>query len=158
MKRPFPWLGLLATLALFVTACGGNDTLSAEAYFSSLQDVFDPADTRTQDLFETLGDEPDAEAFAAFLVGEQALFADVRAGTTALSPPSELAAAHDAFLDAMDAAIEEIERAREAGKDNLETLFDQAGNVFEEFGRTCGTLQQIAEERGIDVALSCATE
>ena len=158
MKRPLPWLGLLATLALLVTACGGNDTLSAEAYFSSLQDVFDPADTRTQDLFEILGDEPDAEAFAAFLVGEQALFADVRAGTSALSPPSELVAAHDAFLDAMDAAIDEIARAREAGTASLETLFDQAGNVFEEFGRTCGTLQQIAEERGIDVALSCATE
>ena len=58
----------------------------------------------------------------------------------------------------MDATIDEIERAREAGTDSLETLFDQAGNVFEEFGRTCGTLQQIAEERGIDVALSCATE
>lgn len=158
MKRSLPWLGLLATLALLVTACGGNDTLSAEAYFSSLQDVFDPADTRTQDLFETLGDEPDAEAFAAFLVGEQALFADVRVRTAALSPPSELAPAHSAFLDAVDATIDEIERAREAGTANLETLFDQAGNVFEEFGRTCGTLQQIAEERGIDIALSCATE
>ena len=158
MKRPLPWLGLLATLALLATACGGDNSLSAEAYFSSLQDVFDPGDTRTQDLFEALGDEPDAEAFATFLVGEQALFARVRAGTAALSPPSELAAAHTAFLDAVDATIDEIERAREAGTDNLETLFDQAGNVFEEFGRTCATLQQLAEERGIDVALSCATE
>ncbi len=151
-------LGLLAALALLMTTCGGDDTLSDREYFAALQDVFDPGDTRTQDLFDTLGDEPDAEAFAAFLVGEQALFRDVRGETAALSPPGELAPAHNTFMDALDAVIAEIERARAAGTDSLETLFDEAGIVFEDIARTCGTLQQLAEDRGIAVALSCATE
>jgi hypothetical protein len=68
-----------------------------------------------------------------------------------------LASAHNAFLDALDAVIQEIERTRQAGAD-LETFFDDDDNVLTEFGRSCAALQQLAEDRSIDVALSCATE
>jgi hypothetical protein len=158
MKRSLLWLGLLAALALLVAACGSDDRLSAETYFASLEEVFDDAETRGEGLFEALGDQPDAEAVATFLVAEQELFSGARPDIAALSPPSELAAAHKALLDAMDAAIDEIERARETGTDSLETFFDEADDVLEEFGRACATLQQLAEERGVDIALSCANE
>jgi hypothetical protein len=158
VKRSLTWLGLLGALALLVTACGSDDQLSAEVYFASLEEVLDEAEIRGEGLFGALGDEPDAEAVATFLVGELKLFSDARSDIAALSPPSELAAPHKAFLDATDAAIGEIERARETGTDSLDTFFAEADDMLEEFGRACATLQQLAEQRGVDIALSCANE
>ena len=129
-----------------VAACGGDGTLSDAAYFEALEDVGADSDARSEPLFETFsneaGDAPgDAETAMAFLDGYQALFVAARAGTAALSAPSDLAAAHEALVDAMDAMIDDIERARqrvEAGE--LESVFAEVEPAaFREFARACDT-------------------
>ena len=156
MKRALPWLGLLVTLALLLTTCGGDEALSDEAYFAALQDVGADSSARAGPLFETLrGAPPDTETALAFLDGYQALLGEARAGVAVLAAPSDLAAANDAFVDAAGAAIAALERARvrvEAGE--LEAVFEPA--AFAEFVRACVTLEQRAADRGFELEL-CAT-
>lgn len=163
MPRSLTWLGLMALLTVLVAACGGDGTLSDEAYFEAVEDVGADSDARAEPLFETFSNEagdapPDAETATAFLDGYQALFVAARAGTAALSAPSDLAAAHEALLDAMAAVIDEIGRARvrvEAGE--LESVFTEVEPAaFDEFARACATLEQLARDRGFHLELSCA--
>ena len=163
MRRSLTWLGLMGLLTLLVAACGGDGTLSDEAYFEALEDVGADADARAEPLFETFSNEagdapPAAETATAFLDGYQALFVAARAGAAALSAPIDLAAAHETLVDAMDAVIDEIGRARvrvEAGE--LESVFvEVAPAAFDEFARACATLEQLATDRGFDLELSCA--
>ena len=51
MRRSGVWLGFVATLALLVVACGGDDSLSDEAYFESLDDIAVDVDLRELSLF-----------------------------------------------------------------------------------------------------------
>ena len=153
-------LSVLAALAL--AACGGDDPLSDEAYFEGLEAVGAQSDAQAEPLFEPFADDtpPDAETAAAFLVGYQALFETASAGTAALVPPSDLAAAHDASLEAMDAVIDEIERARvrvEAGE--VDSVFvELRPAAFDDFARVCATFEQLAVDRGFHLQLSCADE
>ncbi len=85
MKRPLPALGLLATLALLVVACGGDDALSDREYFAALEAVSTAADARDVAIPE-LSPESDAEAVTAFFDAFQALFVATRADIAALAP------------------------------------------------------------------------
>ncbi len=156
MRSSLTVLGLLTVLALLVAACGGDDTLSVEAYFEALEDVDAAGEAET--FFEGDGDTPpDAETIATYFDGLHAFGRSFRVDFAALTAPTELAVAHDALLDAVDAVIVEIERVRATGAD-IETFFEEGGDELDAFGRACATLQQIATDRGIDLELSCADE
>ena len=151
MMRPLPWLGLLATLALLLAACGGDDTLSDREYFAALEAVSAAAEARDVTIPE-LSPEADAEAVAAYFDAFQALFVETRADLAALAPPTELTTAHDALVDALDAVIDEIEQVREADADEsfADVLsFFTAGGGIDEFNRACVTLHQLAADRDI---------
>ena len=160
MRRPLIWLGLLAALTLLVAACGDENILSDEEYFEALEDVGADSDARAEPLFEALGDEPDAETALAFLAGFHALYVEAREGVATLAAPSDLAAANRAFVDAADAVIVAIEKARvrvEAG--DLASVFAEVEPAaFERFRRACAALEQLARDRGFTVELSCADE
>ena len=145
MRRFLTVLGLLATLALFVAACGGDEALSDREYFAALGDAAADAEAQDNALDEAFpfDEPPDAETVAAFLEALQAIFVDARADIAALAPPPELAAAHDAMVVAQDAVI---------------AVFDEARGVFDEFERSCTTLAQLAADRGIAVELFCGDE
>ena len=150
MKRPPPVLGLLATLALLVAACGGgDDALSDREYFAALEDVNAAAEARSDAIPEPSRD--DRESIRAFFDDLRAVFVDTRADLAALAAPTELAAAHDALVDAVNLVIDEIERVGEADAD--ETLADVraffASDGIDEFNRACGTLHQLAAARDI---------
>jgi hypothetical protein len=85
IKRSLTRLGLLTTLALFVAACGGDDSLSDRDYFAALEEVSAAADARDVAIPE-LTPEADAEAVAAFFDAFQALFVATRADFAALPP------------------------------------------------------------------------
>ena len=169
MRHLWTWFGLLAALALLAAACG-DDTLSDEAYFEALADIGADSDAAAEPLFAPFaGDESGsavlragAEAAVAFLDGFQALFVVARADTAALAPPSDLAAAHDAVVAAMDEVIDELEEARAqvAGGADVETIFEhpQPAAAFDEWRRACATLQQLAADRGFELELSCVEE
>ncbi|MCZ6544701.1 MAG: hypothetical protein O6913_03225 [Chloroflexi bacterium] len=168
MRRSLTWLGLVGLLTLLLAACGGDDSLSDEAYFQALADVGAESDARLEPLYAPFaGDESGAaflrggeEAAVTFLDGLQAVMAEARDAVAALAAPSDLTAANDAFVEAADAMIAEIDRARlrvEAG--DLESVFEEVEPAaFDEFRRACARLQQLALDRGFDPKLSCAEE
>ncbi|MCZ6544900.1 MAG: hypothetical protein O6913_04235 [Chloroflexi bacterium] len=159
MRRSLALLGLLATLALLLAACGGDDTLSDREYFAALEAVSADAEARDAAIPEPSPDDP--ESVPAFFELFQALFVGVRADLAAIAAPTELAAAHDAFVEAIDAVIDNLERVRGAGAD--ETIVDvlaffEANDAFGEFNRACATLQQLAADRNIDFVFDCTDE
>ena len=162
MRRTPSWLGLLATLALLVATCGGEDALTDRAYFEALEEVALAAQAQDEalDAAFPFDDPPDAETIAAFLEAFQATFIDARAAAAVLAAPSDLAAAHDASVAAQDAVIDAFETARADVETfaDLRTFFDEAGAAFDEFGRACVGLEQLAADRGISVELFCPEE
>ena len=165
MRRSFAWLGLLATLALLVAACG-DDTLSDEAYYAALADVGADSDARGDALFATFATEAgdalvDTEAATTFLDGFQAIFVDARAVVATLAAPRDLASAHDAFVEALDTVIDELEEGRAqvaAGADIVAIFLDLQLAAFDELERVCDRLERLGRDRDIHVTLSCADE
>ena len=168
MRRPLMWLGLLATLALLVAACGGeasDDTSSAAAYFEALAAADAVAEAQGEAAVRTLlgQDSTDPEGFATFFDAVEEFNRVLRADLTALSAPADLAAAHNALVAAEEAVIAEIEKVRAAAAEvvtfaDIETFVSEAGDAFDEFRRACVALEQLAADRGIDLVLSCAEE
>ncbi len=142
---------------LFVAACGGNDSLSAEAYFDAIEDLGAAAEARVGGVSELSLD--DAESVAAFLDNVQAVWAGVRADLAALAAPTELASIHNAYVDAVDAVIGGIERLRGAGARqpfDAERFDAELGDALNEFAGACFLLQAAAN-RGADfLSLACA--
>ena len=164
MRRSLTRLGLAGLLTLLLVACGGDDGLSDAAYFDALADVGADSAARLEPLHALFdgpeGGEtlplPDAETAVAFLDGLQALMAEARDAGAALAAPSDLAAANDAFVDAADAMIAQIERARgrvAAGELDFEAVFPEVETS--DFRRACATLEQFATDRGFDLDLFC---
>ena len=147
--RSVTLLGLLASLALLMAACGGEDTLSDREYFAALEDVNAAVEARADAVPQPSADDP--ETIPAFFDDFLLLFTGLRADLAALAPPAELAAAHDALVDAVALVIVEIERVREAGAEetlaNVSAFF--AGEGIAAFNRVCATLHQLAADRGI---------
>ena len=157
--RSLTLLGLLASLALLIAACG-DDTLSHEAYFQALEAQSADADAQGEAVFQRLiGDvaADDPESVVAFLVAFRATFEDARANAAALAPPSDLTTAHDALVEALDAVVEELGVAlAEAEAGNVDTFFAIAEPVaFAEFRRTCAALERLGRDRDIHVSLAC---
>ena len=160
--RSLALLGLLASLALLIAACG-DDALSDEAYFEALQEVDADANTEGEAVFERLiGDvtPDDPEGVAAFLVAFRATWEDARANAAALDPPSDLATAHDALVEAMDAVIEEVGAVlAEAEAGNVDAFFAIADPVsLAELGRACAALERLGRDRDIHVSLACTDQ
>ena len=149
MKRARAALGLLATLALLVAACGGDDALSDREYFAALEDVNAAAEARDDAIPDPSPDDP--ESIRMFFDDLRTSFVDTRADLAALAAPTALAAPHDALVDAVDRVIVEIERVREA--DTEATLADVraffASDGIDEFNRACAMLHQLAADRDI---------
>lgn len=160
MRRSLTVLGLLALLPLLVAACG-DDTLSDEAYFAALEAESADAAAQGEAVFERLiGDVAvdDPESVVAFLDAFRATWEDTRATTAALTPPSDLATAHDALVEALDAVIEELGVAvAEAEAGNVDTFFAIAEPVaLAELERACAALERLGRDRDIHVSLACA--
>jgi hypothetical protein len=176
MRQPLTGPGLLATFALLVAACGGgedglrddgslrvdDDSLRVEAYFEALESVATDLDARGEELVATflsdVVDLPDPETLAAFLSAWQELFNNARSVVAALTAPRNVAPAHDAFVEAIDAVIDETMAARARAEAGDIGAFFEFSAAFAEFERTCTTLERLAADRGIDVALACVDE
>ena len=143
------------------------DDSSAAAYFAGLAEVGARSNAATLVLLASIDIEgsdepPDAATAIAFLDGFQAIFAEARADTVALAAPSDLVAAHDAFVAGMDAVIDELgEASREvaAGAD-VEAIFGarRLNAAFSRWSLACATLEQLAVARGLNLESFCGTE
>ena len=142
------------------------DNSSAATYFAGLAEVGARANAATLVLLASIDSEgsdepPDAATAIAFFDGFQAIFAEARADTVSLAAPSDLVAAHDAFVAGMDVVLDELgEASREvaAGAD-VEAVFE-APRLNAAFGRwslACATLEQLAAARGLNLEPFCST-
>lgn len=167
MQRSLAVLGLLAALALLLAACGGDDTLSVEAYFEALQEVDADAEARggaaKDAALQALADADPTDsdgATAAFFDPLEKSTRAFRADLAALTAPAEVAAAHTALVDATDAVIDEIDKVRARGGDaafvDLVAFLTDAGDANDEVLRACIALEQLAADRDIDLVLACA--
>ena len=91
MRRPLVWLGLLATLALLVAACGGegsDDTSSAASYFEALAAADAVAEAQGEAAVRTLlgQDSTDPEGFATFFDAVEEFNRVLRADQGAVRP------------------------------------------------------------------------
>ena len=152
MVRLLAPFALVVALALLSGACGGEDTLSDREYFAALEDVNAAVEARADAIPQPSPDDP--ETIPAFFEDLRALWAAARADLAALTPPAELAAAHDALVDAVTLVIVETEQGRDAGTE--ETLADIGafflGEGIAAFNRACTTLHQLADDRSIPFA------
>ena len=142
------------------------DNSSAAAYFAGLAEVGARSNAATLVLLASIdieGDEPpDAATAIAFLDGFRAIFVEARADTVALAAPSDLVAAHDAFVAEMDAVIDELgEAGREvaAGAD-VEAVFGarRLNAAFSRWNLDCVTPEQLAVARGLNLEPFCSTQ
>lgn len=156
-------------LALVLAACGDDDAMSAEEYFSEVEAIgieFDIA----RDAFLARADameDPIASARVYFADGKTA-FATLMSKVDALNPPEDIKEAHDRFVDrgrallsATEGALEELASVNTVS--GLLTDFDSSAAVatFESANnasiQSCVEMEQVAADYGITVDLRCPT-
>jgi hypothetical protein len=159
---------LVLAVSLLVVGCGDDDggALTVEEYFAQLETAGtefaergDAADTELTESEDPVGDAKRIIPEFVEILGD---FVDVLDG---LSPPEEVAEAHDSTVEAGRDALAALRDAADqiADVDDLGGLveffegpamsaFDTAGARFE---AGCAQLEGLAGEQGLDVDLRC---
>jgi hypothetical protein len=165
-----PLTGLLALALAFAAGCGGGgDALTLEEYFDevlALSETFDAEGSALEEQFNAENpttDEERIELAEEFFNEALTVLEEFVGGFEDLDPPPETEAAHEETVSAGNAAIDSlheiIDQVGEAETQaELEELFVQflgTGTAFDTFSKTCFSLQEIADDEGIDVDLLC---
>lgn len=169
MRRIVGPVALVALVACGSGEVGGGEALTADAYFAQVDAIGERTDEAFADWEHRFGqalaeaDSPaDAAAAAEPLLEEAtALVRDMVGDLDALMPPEELQEAHAAFLranrDALAAFQDLVDHYDELGFDRaMQDLEDDAFQELDDrMDATCSDLQQLANERSIEVDLAC---
>lgn len=163
-------LTLLASLA----ACGGSsdaEPLMLPEYFERLEVLdaeFDRRNDEVAQQFDALftdavsGDAERVELLEDAFAETTEVIGDFVRELDNLDPPAEAAAAHaeavatgESFVAEMEDAADAIAEAADASAafDAADAVF--TSDAFDRFDATCISLQDVADERGIDIDLDC---
>ena len=168
------WLalaGLGLALAALANACGGGGGLSAEEYFQELRAIADEAEQKA-----TAAVPSDEEAASStldeqkqtgieFLASLVSIYEEATGRVEDLNPPDDIQDAHDDLV----AAVEELtstfgdlaDQAQDIAPEDIEDFFNTqafGASTFAEFDQACSAVQDIADDKGIDVDLNCEPE
>ena len=137
---------LTLTLALGITACGGEDRMSKEDYQAELRKICTESERKTDDVAEPTRATP--EAIADYLQRLRDINADAIKKFEGLEPPEDLQGPHDRALTAnregrekVDAVIEELQ----GGGDPTQVL-TEARRELEESSRSA---KDAAQDLGV---------
>ncbi|MDZ4278246.1 MAG: hypothetical protein U1B78_03810 [Dehalococcoidia bacterium] len=164
---------LLAFGGLVVACGGGGGGLTLEEYFEELEQISKDVDDRSTDVEDEFSEDIDnaeddaeeVELTQAFLDDILSLGEELRDDLEGLDPPDEVADEHDAYVEAVNGALDALQgiadEAEDAdSRDDIEALFDE--DEFTEAGEnvddTCLDLQEIADDEDIDVDLNCGDD
>jgi hypothetical protein len=170
--KSWVWLLLLAALAVVAVACGGREPLSLEEYFQRLEEIRADAFQRMvalEEEFEEVDsastDEEQIDEVRRFLDGSASSLGALVDDLEGLDPPAEVEGPHDDLVQAESDRVELIRDLADRLEDvesrsELEDVFDESEDDSDEVeGRldaACLALQDLADEKDIDVDLECA--
>jgi len=163
-------LGGLIVLALIAVSCGGDDApLSIDEYFRQVEalteEAFAEERAAMEEFRETGQGAEDAAAVAAATRMHRRnrdAYEEQRKAMDRLVVPSEVAAAHQEWVDALAGLVAALDTAHPGMSEApdiaaiLDLLADtraiEAGARMRE---ACASVKGIAEERGIEIRLPC---
>jgi hypothetical protein len=160
----------IVVLLVFAAACGGNaDADPAPGdYFAQLQRVSETAHIQERGLrrdlrvrLEEASPGKDRKAVATVFVDQSArLYQDVLDALRSLDPPSDIAAAQQAFLEAWRAQLDLIVKVRDAGFPTADRILEQLEapafrDAAAQTRAACDDLQAAVAAAGSDVDLVC---
>ena len=168
------WLalaGLGLALAALANACGGGGGLSADQYFQELQAIVD--DT-VQKESAAVPSEEEAANFTLdeqkqtgieFLTSLASINEEAIGGVEDLNPPDDIQDAHDDLVAAGKELTSTFgdfaDQAQDIAPEDIEEFFNTqvfGASTFAGFDEACSAVQDIADDKGIDVDLSCEPE
>lgn len=161
-------LPILAALLVFVSACGGGETLTLEEYFDQLEAASVEFSTRSDAADTELTESADPVGDAQRIIPEFVeILGDFVEDLKGISPPDEVAGEHEVAVESGEAAlsalrevvgvvegIEDLTGLGELFEGPEMTAFGAAGERFE---ANCDALQGIADREGLEVDLRCDT-
>ena len=161
---------LLLALGAVSAACGDDDELSLEEYFSEMQAISDDVMAGRAALspeFQTAGNPAlsDEESIAAgqrLFEGLAMVWGEARDRLGGIDPPAAAEDAHNELALATAAIEEECQdtaaRAAEveSGSDILDLSVDcESGEAQAQFRVPCRALEDLADDNGIQLILPC---
>ena len=163
-------LGGLIVMALIVVSCGGDDApLSIDEYFRQVEVLTDEAVTEERAAMEEFREATESAEDAAAVEAATRMhrrnreaYEEQRKAMERLVVPSEVAAAHQEWVDALASLVAALDTAHPGMSEAADIaeipdlLVDaraiEAGARMRE---ACASVKGIAEERGIEVRLPC---
>jgi hypothetical protein len=160
----------LVLVLLFVGACGGDggSRPAPGDYFAQLQRVSETAHIQERGLrrdlrirLEEAAPGEDRRAVVSVFLDQSArLDQDILDALGALDPPSELAAAQQAFFDAWKSSLDLIVKVRDASFPTADEVLERLEapvfrNAAKEIRRRCDDLQAAVAAADSDVDLVC---
>jgi hypothetical protein len=168
------WLalaGLGLALAALANACGGGGGLSAEQYFQKLQAIVDEtvqkesAAVPSEEEAANLTLDEQKQARIEFLTSFVSINEEATGRVENLNPPDDIQDAHDDLVAAakeLTSTFRDLaDQAQDIAPEDIEDFFNtQVFGAFTsaEFDEACSAVQDIADDKGIDVDLNCEPE
>lgn len=158
---------VVLAVAVLTAACGDDDaTLTVEEYFAQVEAAGNEFAERGDAADAELTESEDPVADAKRIIPEfEDILDDFVGVLEGITPPEEVAEAHDAAIEAGRDALDALRDAADAVADVDDlgglveffegpamTAFGEAGQRFEE---SCTDLQDVASEKGLEVDLRC---
>lgn len=158
--------GALAGM-LGLSACGGDDALSAEDYYKKMGEISADVNKKIDENNAATPESEEPDAFKDYIVGvfdkNIPTVEDAAKKVEELAPPEDIKAKHDAFVTALKAQVtalkdfkSKIDDTDPEGLNDLLSSFDPA-TLQGASDAACQALQDDAKSRSIDVDLDCGS-
>jgi hypothetical protein len=171
VKRYLAIAATLLTLGAVAVGCGGTEALSAEEYFNRLEAIANETQEKesaaqpSEEDSASLTPDEVKERGAKFLNSSAAINEDALKKVEDLKPPDDLQEAHGRLVAAEDDMAKRFRdfaaEVRDIPPEDVEDFFNSqvfVESTFADFDAACSALQDLADDKDIDVDLSCEPE